>query len=116
MLGPLLFLVYINDLIVGMKSDARIFADDTSLFVIVDDPVTAYETLSHDLGLVEDWAYQWRMSFNPDPSKPPIEIFFSTKHNPPVHPPLLFNGIMVKRVDEHKHKHKHLGLTLDKKL
>jgi hypothetical protein len=111
-LGPLLFLVYINDLIAGMKSDARIFADDTSLFVIVDDPVTAHEVLSHDLGLVEDWSYQWRMSFNPDPSKPPIEIIFSTKHNPPVHPPLLFNGIMVKRVDEHKH----LGLILDKKL
>ena len=72
MLGPLLFLVYINDLIAGMKSDARIFADDTSLFVIVDDPVSAHETLSHDLGLVQDWAYQWRVSFNPDPSKPPI--------------------------------------------
>ena len=33
-LGPLLFLVYINDLIYGMKSDARIFAYDTSLFVV----------------------------------------------------------------------------------
>ena len=111
-LGPLLFLVYINDLIVGMKSDARIFADDTSLFVVVDDPATAHEILSHDLGLVQDWAYQWRMSFNPDPSKPPIEVIFSTKINPPVHQPLLFNGIMVKRVNEHQH----LGLVLDSKL
>ena len=111
-LGPLLFLVYINDLIAGMKSDARIFADDTSLFVIVDDPVSAHETLSHDLGLVQDWANQWRMSFNPDPSKPPIEVIFSTKLNPPVHQPLIFNGVMVKRVNEHKH----LGLVLDSKL
>ena len=111
-LGPLLFLVYINDLIEGMKSDARIFADDTSMFVIVDDPYQAYQTLCHDLNLVEEWAHQWRMSFNPDPTKPPIEVIFSTKHNPPVHPPLLFNGVMVNRVNEHKH----LGLVLDKKL
>ena len=41
-LGPLLFLLYINDLLDGMKSDARIFADDTSLFVVVDDPQTAH--------------------------------------------------------------------------
>ena len=52
------------------------------------------------------------MSFNPDPTKPPIEVIFSTKHNPPVHPPLFFNGVMVKRFNEHKH----LGLVLDKKL
>ena len=111
-LGPLLFLVYINDLIDGMKSDARIFADDTSLFVIVDDPVTAHEILSHDLILVEQWANRWRMSFNPDVTKPPIEIIFSTKHNPPLHPPLMFNGVMVKRVNDHQH----LGLILDSKL
>ena len=57
-LGPLLFLVYINDLIAGMKSDARIFADDTSLFVVVDDVNTAHDILQHDLRLVEKWAYQ----------------------------------------------------------
>ena len=41
-LGPLLFLIFIHDLIAGMKSDARIFADDTSLFVIVNDPISAH--------------------------------------------------------------------------
>ena len=66
-----------------MKSDARIFVDDTSLFVVVDDPQTAFEILSHDLKLVEVWARQWHMSFNPDPAKPPIEIVFSTKTKPP---------------------------------
>ena len=34
-LGPLLFLVYINDLPDGLKSNAKLFADDTSLFTIV---------------------------------------------------------------------------------
>ena len=93
----------INDLIDGMKSDARIFADDTSLFVVVDDPSTSYEILNHDLKLVEAWAKQWHMSFNPDPNKPPIEIVFSTKNKPLVHKPLIFNGIEVKSEEEHKH-------------
>ncbi len=52
------------------------------------------------------------MSFNPDISKPPIEILFSTKNVKPFHPPLFFNRIMVNSVDEHKH----IGLILDKKL
>ena len=111
-LGPLLFLLYINDLLDGMKSDARIFADDTSLFVVVNDPQTSLEILDHDLRLVEAWAKQWRMSFNPDPSKPPIEVVFSTKNKPFTHPPLTFNGALVKAEKEHKH----LGLILDKKL
>ena len=52
------------------------------------------------------------MSFNPDPTKPPVELIFSTRTNPPTHPPLHFNGAMLKTVDEHKH----IGLILDKKL
>ena len=40
-LGPLLFLLYINDIINDIGSDIRLFADDTSLFIIVDNPVTA---------------------------------------------------------------------------
>ena len=111
-LGPLLFLIYINDITDGLKSEVRIFADDTSLFVVVDDPIASYEILNHDIKLIEKWANQWKMSFNPDVSKPPIEIVFSTKNIKPNHPPLFFNGIMVDSVDEHKH----IGLTLDKKL
>ena len=38
-LGPLLFLVYINDLEDGIKSSVIFFADDTSLFSIVRDPL-----------------------------------------------------------------------------
>ena len=38
-LGPLLFLLYINDIVVDINSSIRIFADDTSLYIIVDDPI-----------------------------------------------------------------------------
>ena len=52
------------------------------------------------------------MSFNPDPTKQAEEIVFSHKLIKPVHPPLFFNDIEVKRVNDHKH----LGLILDHKL
>ena len=74
--------------------------------------LVSFEFRSHDLKLIEKWANQWKMSFNPDITKPPIEILFSTKNVKPNHLPLFFNGIMVNSVDEHKH----IGLTLDKKL
>ena len=57
-LGPLLFLVYINDITEGLKSEVRIFADDTSLFVVVDDPSISHKILRHGLNLIEKWANQ----------------------------------------------------------
>ena len=111
-LGPLLFLVYINDLEHGIKSKVKFFADDTSLFSIVRDPKISANELNHDLALINQWAWKWKMSFTPDPTKPAQEVLFSHKNNSPIHPPLYFNGRQVKRVTQHKH----LGLILDSKL
>ena len=110
-LDPLLFLVYINGLEEGIKSSIIFFADDTSLFSIVRDPLISAEELNHDLKLINKWAFQWKMSFNPDPTKPAEEIIFSHRRDPPVHPPLFFNDIEVKQVNGHNH----LGLILDSK-
>ena len=57
-LGPLLFLIYINDLPDNLKSNCKIFADDTSLFYKVFNKHVSRATLSKDLELINNWAFQ----------------------------------------------------------
>ena len=49
MLGPLFFLIYINDLSENLKSTVKRFEDDTSRILVVKDPNTSAEILNHDL-------------------------------------------------------------------
>ena len=107
-LGPLLFLVYINDLEKNLKSQVKFYADDTMLYSIVHDPATSAADLNHDLDLIQKWAYQWKMEFNPDPLKQATQIIFSCKRHQVNHPPIFFNGIEVAIENEQKH----LGLIL----
>ena len=107
-LGPLLFLIYINDLQNNIKSKVKFYADDTMLYSIVKDPTISASDLNHDLDLIQKWAHQWKMEFNPDPLKQATEIIFSCKRNKPNHPPLYFNGSVVTSEPEQKH----LGLIL----
>ena len=68
-LGPLLFLIYINDLPDGITSMCKIFADDASLFSKVFDVNKSVTELNTDLEKISQLAYHWKMQFNPDPSK-----------------------------------------------
>ena len=111
-LGPLLFLIYINDLERNIKSQVNFFADDTMLFSIVNDPTISASDLNDDLSTISQWAYQWKMEFNPDSNKQATELLFSQKILSPNRPPIFFNGTEVTKVNEQKH----LGLFLDKKL
>ena len=108
-LGPLLFLIYINDLERNINSNIKFFADDTMLYSIVKNPLVTADDLNHDLDIICKWAFQWKMEFNPDPSKQATEVLFSCKKSSPNHPPLLFNGAVVAKVNEQKH----LGLVLE---
>ena len=51
-LGPLFFVVYINDLTTNLKCNAKLFADNTSLFTVVQERNAASEDMNHDLALV----------------------------------------------------------------
>ena len=85
-LGTVLFLIYVNDLPDGLKSECKLFADDTSLFSVVHDISTSASDINNDLTLISNWAFQWKMSFNPDPSKQAQEIIFSRKKNEVIPP------------------------------
>ena len=108
-LGPLLFLVYINDLTDNITSQMRLFADDSSLFTCVEGVEQTQEKLVKDLQTVTIWAHQWKMVFNPDITKQAIEVIFSVKKKKPLHPDLTLNGVPVARHDHTKH----LGVYLD---
>ena len=78
-LGPLLFLVYIDDLTDNISSDMRLFADDSSLFTGVKGMNETHDKLVNDLNTVTKWSYQWKMVFNPDITKQAIEVIFLHK-------------------------------------
>ena len=68
--------------------------------------------LDHDLTLIESWAQEWKMSFNPAPTKQAIELLFSRRRSREARPPLYFNNQIVTSANDHKH----LGIVLDCKL
>ena len=111
-LGPLLFLVYINDLPNGLLSNPKLLADDTSIFSVVKDHLNSSNKLNEDLLKISQWAYQWKISFNPDVSKQAQEVIFSSKKTIGNHPAVFFNNLPINR----KSTQKHLGLLLDEKL
>ena len=61
------------------SSNEKLFADDTSLFSVVPNANTTAKELNNDLVKISRWDYQWKMSFNPDPSKQAQKVIFSRK-------------------------------------
>ena len=94
-LGPLLFLIYINDLTDTITANMKLFADDSSLFLKVTDVTTAHNLLTNDLEIITAWAHQWKMQFNPDITKQAIEVIFSWKRNKPDHPISILMGSLL---------------------
>ena len=111
-LGPLLILVDINDFPEGLTTNGKLFADDASLFSVVDDSAQSTAFLNDDLLKISRWAYQWKMIFNPDASKQARETIFSRKANASNDATVYFNNVPVIRDNIQKH----LGLFLDSKI
>ena len=108
-LGPLLFIIYINDITKDLESDILIFADDTSLLASGNDPAETAAIINRDLIKITEWAQKWRVTFNAGKSK---DIIFSGKtlNNSP---PIIFDNKMIERVNEHKHLGIYLSSSLD---
>ena len=102
-------MIYINDLPDGLSSSVKLFADDTSLFSVVYDIHSSTSDLNKDLKIINEWALQWKMGFDPDPNKQAQEVIFTRKSKNMRHPPLIFNKSNVFQSTTQKH----LGLILD---
>ena len=102
-LGPLFFLLYINDLADNISSEAKLFADNTSLFTVVYDIDVATDKLNRDLEIISNWAHQWMIQFNPDKNKQAVQVTFSQKKDAVIHPTVFFSGPEVAVKTEHKH-------------
>ena len=99
-LGPLLFLIYINDIVNELHASVRLFADDTSLYIIVEKPNTAAIALYHDLNFISTWSDDWLVNFN---AAKILSMILTLKRNPPQHPPLFMNGTPITITASHKH-------------
>ena len=103
-LGPLLFLVYVNDIGENLLSLVRLFADDSSLFFSGTNLRDIEGIINHDLTLISSWAKKWLVDFNPIKT---VAMLFTLR--PLDFLPLLnFNNTIINFVESHKH----LGITL----
>ena len=106
------FKIYINDSTNDIKSKCKLVAHDTFLFSVVHDIDTSGNDLNHDLEKISEWAFQWKMNFNPDPTKQFQETVFNKKKTVSIHPTVYFINTPVNSTATHKH----LGMILDSKL
>ena len=107
-LGPLLFLLFINNIVVDIGSNIKLFADDTSLYLIIENPVMAADLMDIDLDKILTLADTWLVKFNPHKTE---ELNISRKNTPRHHPAVIMDNVEVERVDCHKD----LGLIFNTK-
>ena len=108
--GPLIFLIFINDLPNNLNCNPKLF-DDVSLNAVMYDNNTCINHVNNDLKRLYDGSVKWKMVFNPDPTKPANKVII-TNRNSPSYVTVAYSGVGVRSVDFHKH----LGFYLDSKM
>ena len=103
-LGPLLFLIFINDIVKDIGASIRLFADDTSLYIVVESPQSVATILNGDMSTISNWANFWLLDFN---AAKTLSMVVSRKVNKPIHPPPIMNNRLINETESHKH----LGVT-----
>ena len=106
-LGPSLFLFYINDIPVGLDSTIRLFADDTIAYLTIKSNKDCL-TLQKDLDKLGIWENKWKMAFHPD--KCNVLSISKTKN------PIKFNYSLHGQVLQHVTSAKYLGVTIQSDL
>ena len=102
-LGPILFLVYINDLPEQVKSRVTLFADDTAMYLALSSHVEG-QVLQNDLLSLEKWEKMWDMNFNP--SK--CQVLHVTCLKSPIETKYFLHDTMLDSVSSGKY----LGVTI----
>ena len=99
-LGPILFLIYINDIVSDIQANIRLFADDTSLYVIVENPDSAALCLNTDLNRIVNLGKVWLVKFNYSKNE---SMILTRKVIKPYHPPIYMENTEIEEVNAHKH-------------
>ena len=98
-LGPLLFLIYINDIVNTVSHcKIRMFADDTCLFLEVDDRDAAAALVNEDLNAIYNWSKSWLIQFSAPKTK---SLTISNKIDRLLNPVLKFNSHPIEEVKSH---------------
>jgi len=109
-LGPLLFLIYINDVTSVIKHcNIRLFADDTCLFIEVEDRNDACEKINEDLAAMNKWSKQWLVSFSAPKTK---SLIVSNKKDYNLNPTVSLGNQPIEEVTSFKY----LGLSFTSNL
>ena len=99
-LGPLLFLLYISELLSILENKLIGYADDSTLMAVVPSQgvrVAVAKSLIRDLGRVSEWCDFWGMKLNASKTKTMIVSRSLTMH--PQSPPLTIGGTVLKESD-----------------
>jgi len=107
-LGPLLFVIYINDLAEVTNSEMFLFADDTKLVEEINNAEDAIR-LQHDIEAMEKWSGDWLLKFHPDKCHVlTLGKFWNIQH---AHPYEIAGSVL-----EHVDQEKDLGVIIDSEL
>ena len=93
-LGPILFLLYINDLPDNIQSNVRLFADDKAVYLTVQGQEDA-DILQADLNVLQEWEKAWDMEFNPSM----CQVLHISRSRRPIKHPYTMHGQVLDSID-----------------
>ena len=108
-LGPLLFLLYINDITDNLQTGIHLYADDAVLMCNLNSTANPIKKINEDLQRLYTWSQKWHMSLNASKTK---YMVISNKQNRNIYPPVQLNNTTREQVNCFKQ----LGLYFDDRM